>query len=251
MLERPVPRVFRGVPTIAVSESTARDLERRGLSGEDITVIPNGIDVRAYTPLPPGEERFDEPTLLFVGRVKRYKRPDLIVEALRALRERGIDARLLVAGRGDHTDALARHVRQEGVEDHVDLLGFIPEERKRELLCRSWVHVLTSPKEGWGISNLEAAASGTPSVASDSPGLRESVLDGETGFLAPHGDVDALADRLEALLTDAELRERMGRRARAFAEGFSWDASAGRVLDVLRNAALRNAVLRDGDPADR
>jgi glycosyltransferase involved in cell wall biosynthesis len=108
------------------------------------------------------------------------------------------------------------------------------EAEKRDVLRRAWVHVLTSPKEGWGISNLEAAACGTPSVASDSPGLRESVRDGETGILVPHGDVVALADALGSLLRDEELRSRMGRQARAFAESFSWDASADRVEALLR-----------------
>jgi glycosyltransferase involved in cell wall biosynthesis len=95
------------------------------------------------------------------------------------------------------------------------------------------VHVLTSPKEGWGISILEAAACGTPTVASDAPGLRDAVRDGETGLLAPHGDVDALADRLERLLADADLRERMGAAARRFAENLGWDASARAVEAFL------------------
>jgi glycosyltransferase involved in cell wall biosynthesis len=103
------------------------------------------------------------------------------------------------------------------------------------------VHVLASPKEGWGIANLEAAACGTPTVASDSPGLRDSVQHGRTGFLVPHGDVAALADRIRALLENPAERERMGREARAFAETFSWDASAERMLEVLRAAAGRRS----------
>jgi glycosyltransferase involved in cell wall biosynthesis len=95
--------------------------------------------------------------------------------------------------------------------------------------------VLTSSKEGWGISNLEAAACGTPSVASDVPGLRESVLDGETGLLVPHGDVEALTEALERLIRDEATRERLGRRSRAFAERFSWDAAADGVESVLRD----------------
>jgi glycosyltransferase involved in cell wall biosynthesis len=127
-----------------------------------------------------------------------------------------------------------------GIEDRVEFLGFVTEERKREILRRAWVHVLSSPKEGWGIANIEAAASGTPTVASDSPGLRESVLDRETGFLVPHGDPTALADRLELLVADEELRTSMSRASRAFAERFSWDASAGAVLKVLREEAGRS-----------
>ena len=86
--------------------------------------------------------------------------------------------------------------------------------------------MLTSPKEGWGIANLEAAACATPTVASDSPGLRDSVVDEHTGYLVPHGSADRLADRMQELLEDEAARVRMGKNSREFAEGFSWDASA-------------------------
>jgi glycosyltransferase involved in cell wall biosynthesis len=108
----------------------------------------------------------------------------------------------------------------------VRFLGFISEEEKVALLQRAWAVVLASVKEGWGITNLEAAACATPAVASNSPGLRESVRDGETGFLVPHGDVDAMADALGKLASSPELVERLGLRGRAFAVGFSWDRAA-------------------------
>jgi len=109
--------------------------------------------------------------------------------------------------------------------DRVEFTGFLSEEKKLELFRRSWVHALTSPKEGWGIANMEAAASATPTVASDSPGLRESVIAGETGFLVPHGDVEALAREIDRLLSDPALLATMGSKARTFSEGFSWDSS--------------------------
>ncbi len=224
LLERPLARVYRGVPVEAVSRSTAEDLERRGFRRDRIVVIPNGVDLAWYHPTT--ESRFERPTLLYLGRLKRYKRVDLVIRALARLRERGVDARLLVAGRGDHEPALRALVSELGLGGAVEMLGFVSEEEKRRLFQKSWVHVLTSPKEGWGITNLEAAACGTPTVASDSPGLRDSVVDGETGFLVPHGDVAALADRLERLITDAGLRQELGRGAREFAERFSWSRAA-------------------------
>jgi len=86
--------------------------------------------------------------------------------------------------------------------------------------------VFPSPKEGWGISNVEAAACGTPALASDSPGLRESVRHGETGYLVPHGDARALAERMLALAADPGLVARLGRGGRAFAETLSWERTA-------------------------
>ncbi len=237
MLELLVPRAFRNVPTVAVSESTARDLARRGMDRDGISVIPNGVDLEGYRPAdPPGADDFPEPTLLYLGRLKRYKRVDLVVRAVDRLRDRGVDCRLVVAGKGDRARSLHRLRDRLDLRDRIEFPGFVGEDRKRELLRRSWVHVLTSEKEGWGITNLEAAASGTPTVASDAPGLRDSVRDGETGFLVPHGDVEALADRLQSLLARPELRSRMAREARRFAENFSWDASARSMERFLLEA---------------
>jgi glycosyltransferase involved in cell wall biosynthesis len=236
VLELPVPREFRGVPVIAVSRSTADDLVRRGFDRSLIRVIPNAVDVRTLTPDPAGA-RFPDPTVLYLGRLKRYKSVDLVIDAVATIRAEGVPVKLLIAGKGDRQAKLEAHVRRLHLEDSVRFLGFVPEDEKVELLSRSWVHVLASPKEGWGIANLEAAACGTPTVASDSPGLRDSVLDGRSGFLVPHGDVPALAARIRELLEDPVKRDRMGREARAFAETFSWDSSAEQVLEVLRAAA--------------
>ena len=240
LLERPVPRVFRSVPTVAVSDSTAEDLVRRGLPRGGMKIIPNGVDLDVLSPLPP-EEHFPEATLLFLGRLKRYKRVDLLLQAVAALVRRGTSCRLLVAGRGDDQPRLEALRESLGVTEHVDFLGFITEVEKRDLLRKSWIHLLTSANEGWGISNVEAAACGTPTIASDVPGLRDSVLDGETGFLVPHGDVEMLSRRIEELLGDEEKRKRLGVGARSFAEGFGWDASARAMEEFLSDTALVDA----------
>lgn len=238
LLERPIPRVFRHVPLIAVSESTRDDLVRRGLSPDQIEVIPNGVDTRLYRP-DPTLERFEQPTLLYLGRLKRYKGVDLGIRAVRRLRDRGLPVRFLIGGKGDDRERLEALVAKEGVSDRVEFLGFVSDERKVELFRRAWGHLLTSPKEGWGITVIEAAACGTPSVASDSPGLRESVRDGETGLLVPHGDLGALTDTLARFIEDAAFRTRLGERAADFATGFSWESAATRTEARLR-AAVRS-----------
>ena len=225
ILERPIPAVYRGTPTVAVSNSTRDDLVARGLRTEDIDVIPNGIDVGHYAP-DPSVPRTLRPTLLFLGRLKKYKRVDLVIEAVARLTEAGTDLELLVAGSGDRAEELHDLAGLLGVGDRVRFLGYVSDEQKLDLMRSSWIHVLTSPKEGWGITNLEAGACGTPTIASDSPGLRESVVHGQTGVLVPHEDVDALAAAIAALIGDPELRESMGKRARAFAETFTWDTAA-------------------------
>lgn len=236
LLERPLARAYRGVAVAAVSRSTADDLVARGLEGERITVIPNGVDLDRYRP-DPGIARFDTPTVLYLGRLKRYKRVDLVIRAVHRLRERLPALRLIVAGTGDDAPRLRALVAELDLQDRVEMPGFVSESEKIDLFRRAWVHAFTSPKEGWGISNLEAAACGTATVASDSPGLRESVVDGRTGFLVPHGDVDAVARRLEDILTRPDLRDRLGRQASEFARDYSWEAAADRTERHLRAVA--------------
>ena len=241
LLERTVPRVFRDTPTVAVSESTRADLVRRGMAASSIEVVHNGIDLERFTPGGP-ELRAERPTLLYVGRIKRYKGIDLILQAVRLLQDMGVDVRLRVAGGGDHLPALQRLASRLELERRVEFLGFVSEERKLDLLREAWVHVLCSPKEGWGITCLEAAACATPTVASDSPGLRDAVVPGETGFLVPHGDVEALARRIGALVADRPLLEATGLRAYRFASRFAWDASADAFEGVLGRVVARGRL---------
>ena len=242
LFERIIPSVYRGLDCVAVSESTRDDLVRRGLDRDRIEVIRNGVDLEG---LGPARERFQEPTVVFLGRLKRYKRVDLVLQAVARLRDRGLDVAMVVAGRGDARGALERTARRLGIADRVRFAGFVPDEEKRELLSRSWVHALTSPREGWGIASIEASACGTPTVASDSPGLRETVRDGETGVLVPHGDVGALATAL-ARVMEPSTRDRMGRAARAMSRQYTWDGVATAFEDLLRRLVAKGGRTRQG-----
>ena len=228
LLEKPLPTVYRRVPTVAVSRSTADDLVARGFRSDRIAVIPNGVDLSFYSP-DPAVPRSEVPLVLYLGRLKRYKRVDLIVQAFARVRDRVPNARLIIGGKGDARPALEQLVHELGLAGSVDFAGFVTEEAKRNLFRRAWVHMLTSSKEGWGITNIEAAACGTPTIASDAPGLRDSVEDGVTGFLVPHADVAALAGRLQEVLTDSEGRSRLSEHALTFARRFAWETTADRM----------------------
>lgn len=221
-LERPIPRVYRHVPFEAISESTADDLSARGIPRENIAVIYCGIDTVHYTPAP--ELRAAQPTFSYLGRIKRYKSVDLIIRGFHALGRP--DAKLEIAGAGDDRARLEQLTASLDLTRQVTFLGRISEEDKLQLLRRSWALVFTSPKEGWGITNLEAAACGTPVVASNSPGIRESVINGETGFLVPHGDVTALAAAMRRLADSPSDVAALGENAREFAKGFTWERAA-------------------------
>jgi glycosyltransferase involved in cell wall biosynthesis len=223
--ELAIPTVYRRAAFHAISDSTRDDLVRRGVPRERIAVIYPGVDAAWYHP-DPGTPRAERPTFLYVGRLRRYKGLDIVLRALATARVARADLVLEIAGQGDDRPRLERLARALGVADAVRFVGFVSDEEKRRLMRRAWAVVFPSPKEGWGISNVEAAACGTPALASDSPGLRESVRDGETGFLVPHGDVRALTQRMLELAGDPMLVARLGRGARAFAAGLSWDRAA-------------------------
>ena len=238
--EIPIPRVYRRAAFHAISESTRDDLVRRGVARERIEVIHPGVDAVWYCP-DGATPRAAQPTFLYVGRLKRYKGVEIALRALAAARARRADLVLEIAGHGDDRPRLERLAHGLGVAEAVRFLGFVTEEEKRRRLRAAWAVVFPSPKEGWGISNVEAAACGTPAIASDSPGLRESVRHGETGFLVPHGDAAALAERMVALASDPLLVTGLGRAARAFAERLSWERAARAT-----EAHLERVIARGG-----
>jgi len=223
--ELPIPWVYRHAAFHAISESTRDDLVRRGVAADRVVVIHPGVDSKAYQP-DPATPRAPHPTFLYLGRLKRYKGVEFALRALAIARAARADIALDICGQGDDRPRLERLATELGLTGAARFLGFVPEEEKKRLLRESWAVVFPSPKEGWGITNVEAAACGTPALASDSPGLRESVQNGVTGYLVPHGDAQALADRMLALARDPGSVERLGRAARTFAESLSWDTAA-------------------------
>ena len=233
LAERPLPLVYGRTPFHAISESTADDLVRRGIDRKLIRVIYPGIDAQHYTP--DAAARSATPLFAYLGRLKKYKGVDLVIRAF--ARVQHPDARLAIAGTGDYRGELERHAASLALADRVQFLGFISEAEKVNLLRRAWSLAFASPKEGWGITNLEAAACGTPVVASDSPGLRESVRDGETGFLVPHGDVAAMGERLQRLAHSPDLVRALGTSGRRFAETFTWERAAAETAAHLAEVA--------------
>jgi glycosyltransferase involved in cell wall biosynthesis len=231
--ERPLPWAYRRAGFHAISESTRDDLIARGVPAQRIRVIHPGVDSRLFRPGPTG--RSPAPSFLYVGRLKRYKGIGLAIEALAVARRRRPDLRLEIAGTGDYRSELERLAARLEVDRAVVFHGFVSEERKIDLMRGAWANIFPSPKEGWGITVIEAAACGTPSLASNSPGLRDSVCHGETGFLVPHGDVHALAARMVELADSALLVERLGGRARRFAEGLTWERTAAATESHLRD----------------
>jgi glycosyltransferase involved in cell wall biosynthesis len=233
--EKPLGALYRSVPFEAVSVSTADDLVARGIPRGSIRIIYNGVDSARLTPNP--AERSPTPLFVYLGRLKKYKRVDVVIRAFAGLSVPG--ATLEIAGTGDYRAPLEGLVKSLHLGDRVKFLGFIPEDQKIHLLRRAWASTLASPKEGWGISNLEAAACATPVIAANSPGIRESVIDGETGFLVPEGDAAAMTAAMRGLVESPELVSSLGAAGRHFAEAFTWDRAANETLAHLEQVVAR------------
>jgi glycosyltransferase involved in cell wall biosynthesis len=225
LAERPIPLGYRRASFHAISESTRDDLVARGVRREAIRVIHPGTDTSSCVPAA-ALDRTESPTFLYVGRLKRYKGVEVAIRALALARRERSDLSVDIAGTGDDAARLHALVQSLGLGAAVRFHGYVDEEHKRQLFRAAWANLFPSPKEGWGLTVMEAAACGTPSLASDSPGLRDSVQDGRTGYLVPHGDPSALARRMLELAADPALVGRLGEAARRGALAWSWDDAA-------------------------
>ncbi|TXG92493.1 glycosyltransferase family 1 protein [Rhodococcus rhodnii] len=239
------PRLHRSSQYLTVSLPSADELVDLGVDRERIAVVRNGVD-----PVPDGvtTHRRSEPTVSVLSRLVPHKQIEDALDAVAELRPRIEGLRLDVIGGGWWEDNLRERAAELGIDDVVRFHGHVDEQRKHELLARSWVHVMPSRKEGWGLAVVEAAQHGVPTIGyRSSRGLTDSIVDGVTGVLV--GDLDAgpddvagLTTALESLLTDRESREMLGAKARVRAREFSWEQTAEGVRTVLERTTARGFV---------
>jgi glycosyltransferase involved in cell wall biosynthesis len=230
LLERlPLRLLYRRTPFLTISNSARDDLAREGIPPENVTVEYLGVEPGKFRP----GTRAPEPHLIFVGRLKAYKNVEALFDVLEGIPEAILD----VVGEGDHRPDLEAEIVRRGLGERVRMHGYVDEETKAELYGRAWVNLTASQSEGWSLTVMEAALCSTPSVALAVGGLAESIVDGETGFLAT--DVEGLTARTRELIGDPELRDRFGAAAERRARSFTWDRSARAFLDVLTRVAGR------------
>lgn len=180
---------------------------------EKLVLVGNGIQLdRFETDRAPDT---DPPVVLYVARMEAVKNHPMLLKAALLLRDRGLAFKIRLAGGGELKEEYERFVAANGLGDHVEFLGYRTDVP--DLIARASVCVLTSWLEGVPRAIIEAGAAGRPVVATDVVGTRSVLKDGETGYLVPYDDENALADRLFRLLTDEPLRLRMGERARGLA----------------------------------
>lgn len=232
LAERPMVHFYKGLPFNVISESTADDIVERGIPREDISIIHCGIDRELYA-YDASVTKYENPTVLYLGRIKKYKSVQDLIRAFAIVRKKLPSAQLMVVGNGDYLTSLKSLASELQLTDAVEFPGFVSSEDKVNRMRRAHVAVLPSLKEGWGLTNIESNSVGTSVVAANSPGLRDSVKDGETGFLYEHGNVDMLAEKLMAILTDDPLRKKLEQGGLEWAEQFNWDRAAKKFDDLV------------------
>jgi len=240
LYERSIGRwiLSRSDRVIAVSESAREHAQSLGARPDRVVVIPNGVDVELFHPVEPTVDQVGPQRplrVVFVGRLIANKGARLALDAFALLKERGCRFSAVVVGDGPLGPSLRDAVRSLGLEGAVTftgaIVGVVRELRDADVLIRP------SMTEGMSLAVLEAMACGLPVVATDVPGNRDLVRDGENGVLVPYGQPEALAGALERLASDAALRDRLGRAARQTALDHSWDDTAEATLDVVEQLA--------------
>jgi glycosyltransferase involved in cell wall biosynthesis len=217
---------YRTIPTVTVSESSRKDLVDLGFSR--VFVVGEGLN---FKPLEKVDEKDAHPVVVFAGRLKKAKRPDHAIKAFKIVKNRIPEAELWMIGDGSFSEKLMR-TPVEGVR----FFGSVPNEERRELIKKAWVLVNPSVREGFGLNVVEANALGVPCVAYDVAGLRDAVINNETGLLVKSGDIVALGEAISQALTSKALRVKLSENALAYSRSFSWDKVADEFLNVIKAA---------------
>lgn len=239
---RLAPPLYRDTPIVTLSASSRDEIVRQlRIPRRDVTVIPPGIEAQ----FSPGPGRSEHPLVVAVGRLVPVKRFELLIDALVQLKRRNPRLHAVIAGEGYERCKLEELLTRHHAESWISLPGYLDQQQLVDLYRRAWVVASSSLREGWGMTVTEAAACGTPSVASRISGHQDAVIDGQSGLL--FDTVDQMVDGLHAVLNDDVLRKRLATGALDFAASFSWETTARGTLAVLAAESLRTGrSRRDG-----
>ncbi|WP_433551944.1 glycosyltransferase family 4 protein [Micromonospora zamorensis] len=227
-------RLYRRCRYVTVSEASRTELAALGVAAERIDVVPNGTPPVIGAPLP----RTPHPSLLVLGRLVPHKRVEIALRTVAELVGELPDLELVVAGQGWWEQPLRELSDSLGIADRVRFTGFISEEEKHALLSSAWVALTPSIKEGWGLTIVEAASHGTPTVAFRyAGGVAEAMVDTETGLLVD--DEAEFTARVRELLADDVRRKAMGEAALNHASRFTWGATGARFAQLVAHATGR------------
>lgn len=228
--------LYRKISFMTVSESTKEDLMGWGIPEKNITVIYNGIRVPKIK-IPQKEIK---KTLIFLGAISKDKGIEDALRVFSLLNKRG-DFQFWVVGKSDprYLELLKKQSTKLGIAKRTKFWGYVSEDQKYELLARAHILVNPSIREGWGLVVIEAASMGTPTVAFDVPGLRDSILDDKTGVLDRKHSVFGMAKGIIDLLYDDKRYKGMKEEAIKWSKVFSWEKASRESLKLIENIAKK------------
>jgi glycosyltransferase involved in cell wall biosynthesis len=233
---RLAPPFYRRSQIVTLSESSRREIVALpGVRASRVNVVPPGIDPR-YSP---GGHRADRPLVVAVGRLVPVKNFPRLIGILGRVHDKIPELETVIVGEGRERSSLQARIRELGAQRYVSLPGRLSSDQLVDLYRRAWVVASTSTREGWGLTLSEAAACGTPAVATRIPGHVDAVDHGLTGMLAD-SDED-FARQLGTVLGDPLLRRRLGRAACERVAPLTWEATARGTLAALVSAARDRA----------
>lgn len=236
LIERKVaPPFYRNTPVVTLSDSSrAEILAQLGFRPDQVTVVPPGIDARFRV----GAHKSPAPLVVAVGRLVPVKRFDHVIRALVEAKAARPDLRAVIIGEGYERPVLEELRSELGADAWLEMPGYVTEDELVSYYQDAWVVTAASKREGWGMTLTEAAACGTPAVATNIAGHRDAVLDGHSGILVD--DPAELGAQIATVLTDKALRTELSRGASQRARWFNWDTTAAAAFDVLAAQAERS-----------
>ncbi len=226
-----MPLVYKNTEVITVSPSSRDEIMKHKLTKKTPGIVYNGVNHKLFKP----GKKSAKPLAVYVGRLQFYKSLNIFINAAQKVLETIPEAEFIIAGEGEEKINLQKFVQKKGLADKITFTGFLSEQEKVKLLQKAWVFVNPSIMEGWAITTIEANACGTPAVASNVPGLKDSINDPKTGFLIPYGKSDQFAEKITLLMKNEKLRNKMSEEAYEWSQEFSWEESAELFYDFMKN----------------
>ncbi len=228
-----MPKVYGNIPIVTISKCTGKDLMKLGFTEKNINIICPGISLPSDLQ---DIKKTDYPSIVYFNRFSKYKNVEDTIYVLQKLIKEIPDIKLSIGGcKGTaRENEYKKLVRNLGLDNNIEFFPFVEKDTdKFNILGFHWVHILPSMKEGFGISVIESAAVGTPTVGYDVPGLRSTVINGKTGFLVPYRNVDMLVKATLEILTRDKTREYMVKNCKEFSRNFTWEKTANEFMQII------------------
>lgn len=230
-------KAYKNTPFITASDSAKADLLKVGVPEKNIEIIPHGVIVENVSN---SVKREKNPTFIFVGRVSKDKGIQDVLEGFRIIKHKTLNNKqpspeLWIVGKEEKEGFLEALLNDEYKDLNSDITyyGFVSQEKKFELLKRSWLLLHASVKEGWGLTVIEAGSQGTPTIGYNVEGLRDSIRHGKTGLLVdpnPH----SLAEGALKVISDKAAHNSMRENAKKWSENFDWEKSGQKSWEYIK-----------------